>query len=120
MKLGANPTIAYFVSIICFPGALCFDVWILNKYTSFEIRRFLTEVVLKTCSLMILASLLPWFVHLLLPTGLLRLCLVTAVCLVTSGLLIYYKGLDVATRQLVLHKIREKMPWHASQGNIGN
>lgn len=110
MKLGANPTIAYLISIVCYPGALFFDVWILNKYTGFDRMCYFKGVILKTLCFIAVAGLLPMLLHYFMGQGFLRLCLVTGVSLICSGVLVYYKGLDTSARQMVVAKLRQKLP----------
>jgi len=111
MKLGANPTVAYLISIICYPGALLFDVWILHKYTGFDVKNYYHTVLLKTVLFVLIAGIFPMLVHLNMPANFLRLCIVTASSLAISCPLIYYKGLEQEARAIVLTKIKSKLPW---------
>lgn len=109
MKLGANPTVAYLVSIICYPGAMICDVWILHKYTKFNRMSYYCGILLKTLFFVVIASILPTVAHFYMPTNFVRLCAVTALSLACSCPLIYYKGLDDRARQLVMEKIKDKL-----------
>lgn len=111
LKLGANPTAAYLVSVCAFPIALIFDVWILNRYIGFNYRLFIRMVILKTSFFIIICSIIPLQVHYHMPTGLLRLVIVTTLSFVISLPVIYFKGLEPAMRSLVLVKIRAKLPF---------
>lgn len=106
MRLGANPTIAYLVSICCFPGVLICDLWILNKYIGFERRNFLFSVVLQSSLFIIIGSVIPSIVHHFMNLGFLRLCIVTFLSWLVLVPLIYYRGLNDTVRKYVRNKIR--------------
>ena len=111
MKLGANPTIAYLVSVCAFPGALLFDVWILTKYIGFQYQRYIKEVVVKTSLFIIICSIPPLLVHMNMETGFIRLLIVTSVSIGLSVPLIYYKGLEPNVRQIVTNKVKTMIPF---------
>lgn len=105
MRLGADPTIAYIITIVCFPIAMIFDVWILNKYIGFSKSEYYKKVVGKTIVFVAIASIIPALFHICLNATFLRLCIVTVVSLACSCPLIYFKGLDDAARKVVKSKI---------------
>ncbi len=111
MKLGANPTIAYLVSVCAFPGALLFDVWILTKYIGFQYQRYIKEVVVKTSLFIIICSIPPLLIHMNMETGFIRLLIVTSVSIGLSVPLIYYKGLEPNVRQIVTNKVKTMIPF---------
>lgn len=111
MKLGANPTVAYLVSVCAYPGALVFDVWILTRYIGFDYLRYVKTVIVKTVSFIIAASILPLSVHYFMDGGLLRLFVVTAISLGLSIPLIYYKGLEPGVKKLLVNKIKTIFPF---------
>lgn len=111
MKLGANPTAAYLVSICAFPGALIFDVWILTKYIGFDYLLYIKDVILKTGLLIILSGILPLIIHQQMSTSFIRLAIVTAASLFISIPLIYYKGLEPNVREKVFLKLKTSLPF---------
>ena len=111
MKLGANPTIAYLVSVCAFPGALLFDVWILAKYIGFQYQRYIKEVVVKTSLFIIICSIPPLIIHMNMEMGFIRLLIVTSVSIGLSVPLIYYKGLEPNVRQIVTNKVKTMIPF---------
>ena len=112
MKLGADPTIAYLVSVCAFPGALIFDVWILTKYVGFQYHRYIREVIVKTIIFIIICSIPPLLVHYQMSTGFIRLIIVTIISLGISIPMIYYKGLEPNIRSLVLNKVKAVVPFY--------
>lgn len=115
MKLGANPTVAYLVSVCAFPGALLFDVWILTKYIGFQYQRYIKEVVVKTSLFIIICSIPPLLIHMNMEKGFIRLLIVTSVSIGLSVPLIYYKGLEPNVRQIVTNKVKTMIPFFQHQ-----
>lgn len=115
MKIGANPTTAYLVSVCAYPGALFFDIWILYKYIGFNYRLYFRSVIFKTAVFIIVSAVLPAFIHSLMSTSFLRLCVVTSLCLVVSIPLIYFKGLEPTVRVLVQNKLRSVLPFNTKE-----
>ena len=112
MKLGANPTIAYLVSVCAYPGALLFDVWILYKYIGFDYLRYYRSVILKTAIFLLLCSIVPYLLHRFMDSGFIRLCVVGIISVVISSVVIYCKGLEPQVRQIVTKKILNMIPFY--------
>lgn len=119
MKLGANPTAAYLVSACAYPGALFFDVWILNKYIGFDYRRYYRTVILKTSAFIVVCSIVPFIVHNHMPVGIIRLVVVTFLCLSFSIPVIYFKGLEPSVRSMANAKIKNLLPFGSKNRKIG-
>jgi O-antigen/teichoic acid export membrane protein len=111
MKLGANPTNAYLVSICAYPGALFFDVWILYRYIGFNYRLYYRTVILKTFIFIIICSIIPMLAHYYLPPGLTRLIVVTLLSVGVSIPVIYFKGMEPSVRSVVQRKFRNLFPF---------
>lgn len=106
MKMGANPVIAYVVSAICFPLALLFDVWILQVYIGFDVKKFYSTVVAKLLLFVVSSSIIPMTFHIMMSSDFQRLSVVTIMSLLCSFFIIYYKGIDCKYRTFVLKKIK--------------
>ena len=115
MKLGANPTVAYLVSVGAFPGALLFDVWILHKYVGFDYRRYYTGVIVKTTVFIVICSIVPFVLHNRLVSGFSRLCVVGTLSFIISATVIYMKGLDYQAKVMVKNKLHSMIPFKNSQ-----
>ena len=108
MHLGANPTIAYLVSICAFPIAMVFDVWILGKYIGFNKINFYFNVFFKTIVFVIVSSALPLFIHYKISSmNFVRFCVVTSISVIVTLIVIYSKGLDNKTRLVINSKLKK-------------
>ena len=104
--IGASPVIAYIILCIVYPVALCFDLWILNKYSGFNIKEYLYKVPLKSAALIFCAALLPTAITCYFNTGWTRFLLSVSSCAVCSSILIFYVGLDANMRKKVMRKVK--------------
>ena len=99
----------YVVSIFVFPLALICDLWILNKYTGFNILFFVKEAVLKLILIIALSSLLPMFLHFCISYGLVRFLGVSILSLLSSGIVIFYVGLSKSMQHILVCKVKNKL-----------
>lgn len=109
LRLGATPIIAYVVACVSFPLAMACDLWILSKYSGFDIRHYLLHVPLKSILIIFLSAVLPAVVARLLDDGWLNLILTIAASVCASSLLIFYIGLDAEMRGKVVRKVKYKV-----------
>ena len=112
MKLGAGPVVSYVMIVAMYPIALLTDLWILKKFSGFEVGKFLLDVVARCFAMMVAISLLPIYIFLNLDEGLLRLFAVCSTSVLISIVVIYYWGLPVSLRQQVVAKVRDKLRIH--------
>lgn len=104
LSLGCSPVVAYVIVCIVYPVALGFDLWILNKYSNFNVCNYLKSVPLKSISFILCASLIPLIVIEVFEPGLYRLFLSATTSVLISSLLIFYIGLDLPMRKKVVSK----------------
>lgn len=111
MRLGANPTATYIVVNVCYPVAFGFDIWILNKYIGFPVTNFLKDVCLKVIVITVTVSIIPLLLHYYIENVTIRLVTVFFFSIVLSLIIIYYKGIDSFTRQLIINKVKQTFPF---------
>lgn len=105
----ATPVATYVVIVCFYPIAMCFDLWILNKYSGFPIKYFLSKVVKTVLVVLFLSLCAPMVVFLTMHDGILRFLLLSCVSVVCSSLVIYQLGLSPHMRMVVLTKIMQKI-----------
>lgn len=118
LRLGATPVVAYIVSCVSFPLALVCDLWILGKFSGFDIKHYLITVPLKSFTLICVSAVAPTITHNVLAPGWTNFFLSVALSVAISSVLIFYFGLSIEMRQKVLFKIKTKLPiffLHAKQ-----
>lgn len=108
MHQGASPVIAYTISILVFPLALVFDLWILNKYTGFNIKDFIKEVCIKVILIVIISAVIPVIIHFNMNEGFIRFSVVSFTSITISCSIIFYWGISSSMRNKIRTKIKQK------------
>lgn len=109
LKLGANPTVTYVITICVYPMAFCCDMLILRHYTHFPISSFFCEVCAKTTFFILLSAIVPFAIFMFMQTGFIRLAIVIISSVMISSIVVYYMGLDGSTRTTVKAYIGRKI-----------
>ena len=113
LKLGGSPTtgllVVIFIEIVC----VFFNMYFMQKMLEFNVKDFIRDVMVKSLSVLAVASILPLILKIYFTfTGInqyLYLCLITAVSLLSCGLSIYYFGLLQGEKQIVKKIIRKRL-----------
>lgn len=105
LHFGASPIVAYIVACVSFPLAMVCDLWILNKFSGFNIRSYLLNVPLKSLLLTFASAILPLVVRTNVAQGWFSFLISVASCVTISSLLIFYFGLSKEMQQKVLLKV---------------
>ena len=80
------------------------DLWILKKYSGFNIKTYLLKVPIKTIGITILASILPVILANTLSEGWINFVSTVILCVLCTIVLVFYFGLDIEMRQKVKQK----------------
>ena len=86
-----------------------FDLWILNKYSKFDVKMFLQDICLKSFYIIGAISITLLFIQNLFPSNFLRLILSCFFSFVISSVLIFYVGLNSEIRQYFILKLNKKL-----------
>lgn len=108
LRFGATPVVAYIIACVSYPLAMACDLWILNKFSGFDIKYYLLHVPLKSILIILLSAILPTIVSKSLGEGWLNLILTSAASVCVSSLLVFYIGLDLEMREKVIRKFKTK------------
>lgn len=109
IKMGASPVVAYWVTVSVYPMALLCDLWILNRFSGFDVMHFLRDAVVRCVVYCILIGAIPYAIHAQMPPSFVRLVLVGGISVILSLLVIYYLGIPKHLRQQVVGKIKAKL-----------
>lgn len=112
LHFGASPIVAYIVACVSFPLAMACDLWILNKFSGFNIRLYLLNVPLKSLALIGAAAVVPTITHNILAPGWINFLLSVVLCVSISSALIFFFGLSMDMRQKVLAKVKTILQIH--------
>lgn len=103
---GASPEIAYILVILSTPCAMVLDLWIMNKYTGFDIWNFVKTVLIKLLCIILLSSVIPILIHINMEYGFIRFVLICGTSFVISSFTIFYLGINGSMRARLLLKFK--------------
>lgn len=103
LKFGATPIISYVVSIFVYPIAMICDLFIINKYTQFQVGVFLKNVLCRSVFVYTVGGILPLYIHCSMDYGGRRFLLVGFISLLSSILVVFYIGLNQMMRKKIIN-----------------
>lgn len=109
LSLGASPVMAYIITCMSYPLALVCDLWILRKYTGFDIPFYCRDILARLLIIIIISAVLPTVITFYMPFGFLRFALSVSICVLCSCIVIFYYGLNKEMRYKVVRKVKNKL-----------
>lgn len=109
LKTGAPAESVFIVYLLVEIVAVIARLAVANYQIQLPIRKFVLNVMIKPASVILLASLIPFFMHIMLPDGIVKFFAVVIAGGVTSLFCIYFLGLDVDERQFVYNKVVKRI-----------
>lgn len=106
MKLGATPIVSYIVLSIVYPTVLICDLWILNKYSSFNRLDFLNNVIFKGLGILTISFIIPFIIYNQMQSSFMRFILICISSITISFFTIFYLGINKDIRLKILKKIK--------------
>lgn len=108
--LGYPAWTTYLTYFFVYIGALYVRLYCVRKLTAMQIKMYIKEVVLRVIPVALFSILPPYLLCHYMNDGILRLCLVCLLSVVTTALVVITLGLSASERNLITTKIRHK--WH--------
>ncbi|WP_302849604.1 oligosaccharide flippase family protein [Polaribacter sp. L3A8] len=105
LKLGFNPQVVFYVSIVTSVISLFLRLLIVRGLIGIKIRDYLLEVVIRAGGVCILSIILPFCLHYYLEIGLLRLFVVSLATLFSISFFVYLLGLDATEKMFIRENI---------------
>lgn len=109
MKLNANPEYTYLITIIAFPIAMGFDLWILNKYSNFNIKLYILNVLIKNIVIITVTSIILYTIQLYILPSFTRLILTCSFSIIFLSILIFYIGFDKKMQSRIISFIKTNL-----------
>lgn len=106
LKLGLPPEVVYMVAMLLSFCMMAWTLYIVNKSLGFTLKEIVTNVYSRIYLVVLTASPIPIFLHLVLPYGFLRFFIVGCLCVVCSGLSMYWLGCNPGERQYILSSFK--------------
>lgn len=115
IKLGASPSVSYIVIICAYPLAMFMDLYIINRYTGFPVKRFIQNNVLRVILFVFIVYVPTQFVISQLSPSFIRLLLTTTLSSTLLVLIVYITGLTSGERHFVTNFVLSKLPGYANK-----
>lgn len=116
LLMGAIPEVVYFITLVSFFTVMILNLWLLNKYSGFNWRLFVRDVLIRTTVIIVLSAILPTYLNLIMEEGLVRFLCVGSASVVCSSVFIYTIGLTPSMRKRLVGMIERKT--HLKISNI--
>ena len=95
------PEIALLAVFVCQTMAHVVGLFIVRKLVNMSIKDYLLSVIFPIILVLVLSTLSLYFIHLLLPSGFMRLLIISLASIIVVGLLFYGFGFNASERKLV-------------------
>ena len=110
IQLGASSEITYILTVCIYPLAMFMDLYIINKYTGFNVWMFLVNVVFKSMVFIILATIVSYYVADNFSYNVIcRVIVTTLTSTLTFIPLVYIFGLTHGERNYIVSIIKNKL-----------
>ena len=101
LRLGANPTSVFIVSILINASNLLVSLWILKGIVDFSMRQYILKILVPLTLFSIVAIIVPTGIRFILTQGWIRLIILLIVSTMSILVSFYYVGLNKQERLLV-------------------
>lgn len=115
IKLGTSPSVSYIVIICAYPLAMFMDLYILNKYTAFPIKKFMLKDVLKIILFILIVFVLTQILISQIPPSFIRLLMTTIITTIILLSTVYFAGLTSGERFFVKNFVLSKLRVYANK-----
>lgn len=107
LKLGYSPYFTIVIAIILASISLYVRLSLLSQIIIFPIGKYFKSVILKVFIVIFSSIPIPLFIHLktLNYNGIIHLILIVSICIICSGISIFYLGLDKTEKLFIIKKI---------------
>jgi len=106
LKIGFPPESVFIVTIVVSVLVQITELILLKQFILVSIKAYLKEVVWVSFLIIIISSILPYLLTIFLESDLQRFLLVGFTCVITVSASIYFLGIDSATKNMVVQKIK--------------
>jgi O-antigen/teichoic acid export membrane protein len=109
LRSGLNPTAVFHVYFVIEIIACVARLLIVRPMINLSVRKYFNDVVLTTAKVCLLSCIIPALLIYVLDVSVFRLVVVTASCVTSVFAAIYFAGLNVNEKQMIISKIRSIM-----------
>ena len=105
LKIGFEPWSVYIVSMISVLAGFIVNLILLAKYADFPAGEYFVKIFMRNLVLVAISSILPLYLHFIMPSGAIRFCVVCSVSILVTVIVVFYGGLNREVQEAVKHKV---------------
>ena len=105
LKIGFEPWSVYIVSMISVLAGFIVNLILLAKYADFPAGEYFVKIFMRNLVLVAISSILPLYLHFIMPSGAIRFCVVCSVSTLVTVIVVFYGGLNKEVQEAVKHKV---------------
>ena len=105
LKIGFEPWSVYIVSMISVLTGFIVNLFLLSKYANFPAGEYFIKIFMRNLLLVAISSILPLYIHSIMPDGIARFCVVCSVSVLVTVIVVFYGGLNKDVQHGVKQKI---------------
>lgn len=105
LKIGFEPWSVYIVSMISVLAGFIVNLILLAKYADFPAGEYFVKIFMRNLVLVAISSILPLYLHFIMPSGAIRFCVVCSVSILVTVIVVFYGGLNKEVQEAVKHKV---------------
>ena len=109
LKVGASPESTIVVAIVIAHICCFVRLYILQEYTGYSIKRFITSTYLRLFIVSILSVSLPLLIQKTMDESFLRLMIITIICFIMTAFVVFYIGCEKAERKRIIDFLLNKL-----------
>lgn len=109
LTFGFSPLTVFYVSLSISILCLFMRLWVVRRLMPFPVLEYISKVFGSSALVCALALLIPLGTYLLVDENIYNVLLVCVLCVISSGMSIYYAGLDKYERNFVIEIIKNKI-----------
>lgn len=109
LKLGYSPVSVFVITVVMTLLAELVACFVLKRYLDYSVKDYLVQVYGRCILVSVLSFPVPFIIHLVMPYGFLRLCVVTLASSISLCILAYYWGFSKEVREKLFYVVKAKI-----------
>ena len=118
LKLGAKSEVVFIIQILVTFFSLFIQLFLIRTQIALSLRKYYLEVFGRTFVVTIVSSVLPFFCFFRLSEGIANLMLIVCVSTISVGLSVFYIGLRINEKKIILSMVKSFLLKKADKRNL--
>lgn len=106
--LGCGVEWAYYIFFLVYYILIYIRMWLAHEIVGISYNKYIKDVLIKTHLVTIISVIIPLFIKFFMNEGVLRVIIITFLCIPCSIISIFYWGLSYEERETIINKIKKR------------